>query len=174
MIHIRRFLFFAFILIALIAGLRFFNWLPSSLQEGLLRRYPSIEDVRAKLKLNDILVPSYFPQQYVWPPSEIVAQTKPFVSVVMKFRRDDGKPDALVICETDPAAPIPDSLPVMAQVRENTYYRMKGRTTVLDVGICGHGEVCSRISWLEGRYRIAAVIYAPPFDLIRISESMIQ
>lgn len=172
--NIRGFLLFAFAIITLTAILRFLNWLPSYMEEGLVQRYSSIEDVREKLKLKEILVPSYFPQQYVWPPYEIVARTKPFTSVVMKFRRIDGKPDALVICQSASKAPIPDCFPVMSQIRESTRFNMKGRQAVLEVGDCRHGEACSRIRWVEGLYSIAVGIYSSPFDLINISESMIQ
>lgn len=172
--NIRGFLLFAFLIISLAAVLRLLNWLPSSMEEGLAHRYSSIEDVKAKLKLRQILVPSYFPQQYVWPPYDIVAQTKPFTSVVMKFRSIDGKPDSLVITQSASKTPISYSFPAMSPIKESTRFDMKGRQAVLDVGDCGHGETCTRITWHEGRYSIAVAAYSPPFDVIRISESMIQ
>ncbi len=170
----KKILLFSMVIAALTALLGFFNWLPLHIEEGIARRYSSIEEVKTKLKLKEVFVPSFFPQQYVWPPYEIIAQTKPFTSVIMKFRRINGKQDALVICQFTAAASVPDCSPRMIQISESTAFKMKGRMAVLEVGACGHNEACSRMSWLEGRYRITVAVDAPPFDLVKISESMIQ
>ena len=172
--NIRNLLLFLIIIAALTAFLGFFNWLPFYMEEGIARRYSSIEEVKTKLKLKEVFVPSFFPQQYVWPPYEIIAQTKPFTSVIMKFRRINGKPDALVICQFSATASVPYCFPRMRQVSESTSYKMKGRLAILEVGTCGHNEACSRMTWLEGRYRITVAVDAPPFELVKISESMIQ
>ncbi len=172
--HIRNILLFFSVIVALTAFLWLFNWLPLYIEKGIVRRYSSIEEVKTKLKLKEVFVPSFFPQQYVWPPYEIIAQTKPFTSVIMKFRRVNGKPDALVICQFSATASVPDGFPRMIQINERTAFKMKGRQAILEVGACGHNETCSRMTWLEGRYRIAVAIDAPPFDLVRISESMVQ
>ncbi|HXW69099.1 MAG TPA: hypothetical protein VEJ88_05790 [Dissulfurispiraceae bacterium] len=170
----KKILLFSIVIVTLTALLVFFNWLPLRMDEGIARRYSSIEEVKTKLKLKEVFVPSFFPQQYVWPPYEIIAQTKPFTSVIMKFRRIDGKPDGLVICQFSAAASVPDCLPHMLQITERTAFKMKGRMAVLEVGACAHNDVCSRISWLEGSYRITVAVDAPPFDLVKISESMIR
>jgi hypothetical protein len=170
----KKILLFSSVIVALMAFLWFFNWLPFYIEEGIVRRYSSIEEVKAKLKLKEVFVPSFFPQQYAWPPYEIIAQTKPFTSVIMKFRNINGKPNALVICQFTATASVPDCFPRMIQIRESTSYKMKGRPAILEVGVCGHNEVCSRTTWREGRYRIAVAIDAPPLDLVKISESMIQ
>ena len=172
--NIRNLLLFTMVIAVLTAFLGFFNWLPFYIEQGIARRYSSIEEVKTKLKLKEVFVPSFFPQQYVWPPYEIIAQTKPFTSVIMKFRSINRKPDALVICQSSATASVPDCFPRMRQVNERTSYKMKGRPAVLEVGSCGHNEACSRMTWLEGRYRITVAVDAPPFDLVKISESMIQ
>ncbi len=172
--NIRALLLFSIVIVALTAFLGFFNWLPFYIEEGTVRRYSSIEEVKAKLKLKEVFVPSFFPQQYVWPPYEIIAQTKPFTSVIMKFRNINGKPDALVICQLSATASVPDCFPSMIQIRESTAYKMKGRPAILEVGTCGHNEVCSRMAWREGRYRITVAVDAPPSELVKISGSMIQ
>jgi hypothetical protein len=172
--NIRDLLLFSIVIAALTAFLGFFNWLPFYIEQGLARRYSSIEEVKTKLKLKEIFVPSFFPQQYVWPPYEIIAQTKPFTSVIMKFSSISRKPDALVICQLSATASVPDCFPRMIQISESTAYKMKGRQAILQVGVCGHNDVCSRMTWREGLYRITVAIDAPPFDLVKISESMIR
>src|SRR5208337_2236475 len=161
--NIRALLLFSLVIVALTALLVFFNWLFFFIAEGIVRSYSSIVDVKAKLKLKEVFVPSFFPQQYVWPPYESIAQTKPFTSVIMKFRGINGKPDALVICQSSATASVPDCFPRMIQIRESTSYKMKGRLALLVVGACGHNEACSRMTWLEGRYRITVAVDAPPF-----------
>jgi len=172
--NIRDLLLFSIVIAAVVGFLWFFNWLPFYIEQGIARRYSTIEEVKAKLKLKEIFVPSFFPQQYVWPPYEIIAQTKPFTSVIMKFGSINRKRDALVICQVSAAATVPDCFPKMTQITESTAYKMKGRRAILEVGACGHNEACSRMTWLEGRYRITVAVNAQPFDLVKISESMIQ
>ncbi|MGD0281762.1 MAG: hypothetical protein ABSB95_05320 [Dissulfurispiraceae bacterium] len=167
-------LFFTAAVIALIVLLRFLNWLPLSLEQGIARKYSSIEEVKAKLNIKKIYAPSYFPENFAWPPYEIIAQTKPFTSVTMKFRRTDRMSSTLVICQSDTAAPLTDSFPRMAQLKESITYPLKGRQALLDVGICRDKEPCSSMTWLEGRYRIAVAVESPPFELIKISESMLH
>ncbi len=170
----KKTLLFSGVILASMAFLWFFNWVPFYIEQGLVRRYSSVEEVKAKLKLKEVFVPSFFPQQYVWPPYEIIAQTKPFTSVIMKFRNVNGKPDALVICQFSATASVPDCFPGMIQIRESTAYKMKGRPALLEVGACGHNETCSRMTWREDRYRITVAVDAPPSELVKISESMIQ
>lgn len=168
------YLFFAVAIIALIVLLRFLNWLPLSVDKGIARKYSSLEEVRTELNIKEIYAPSYFPENLAWPPYEIIAQTEPFISVTMKFRRTDRTSGFLVICQSEAAAPPADALPRMSQIRESVTYPLKGRQALLEVGVCRDNEPCSRMTWLEGVYRIAVAVESPPFELIRISESMLH
>jgi hypothetical protein len=45
---------------------------------------------------------------------------------------------------------------------------------VLVVGECGKNEPCSRITWKEGSYTVTALLKAAPFELTKITESMLR
>lgn len=158
----------------LVAGLMLTNWLPTVLQEGEMGKYRSIEEVRSKLKMKDIYIPSYIPQSIAWPPSRIMAQTRPFHAVLMEFtHRKSGDVD-LAISQVAEKGSIPERKVALVQVREKTTYPLKGRNALLEVGLCKGEVTCSRVSWNESGYTITVAMKAPPFELLKIAESMIR
>jgi len=168
------FLKFALMIGLLIAALKVMNWLPFALQEDTLRRYEGVEDVRAALAIKDIYVPSYFPQQIIWPPAEILAQGKPFSAIVMEFTRADKRNIALVISQSEGGALNIENPINITVVAEKVRYAIKGRDAALTVGACGNEGPCSGITWNEGRYTVTVLMKSTPFELIKIAESMIR
>ncbi len=169
------FLSFGLVLVALAGALKVMNWLPSAVQEGFIREYRNIEDVREQLKIRDIYIPSYFPQPVKWPPSAIWAQTRPFTAIVMEFSNVENGHIELTTSQVSAGARfIQDDKIKIEQVREKVGYSLKGRKALLEVGACGNEERCSTISWTEGKYRITVAMKSPPFELIKISESMLK
>ncbi len=166
------FLYFAVTVAILVALLKVAGWLPTALQEGLMRQYDSVEEVRAKLHIKDVYVPSYFPQSFKWPPSRILAQSRPFVAIVMEFRDVRTADTALVISQSADKDFVPDKRISLTRVREKVDYPLKGRASSLEVGTCRNGSPCSRISWREGIYRISVEMESAPFDLLKIADSM--
>jgi hypothetical protein len=168
---IRRFVYFALVVAAIIVVLQVLNRLPL-LQQGTLRTYPSVEAMRSKLNLRDLRVPAYFPQDVAWPPAEIWAQTRPYAASLMVFRRRDGGGTALVVSQAAAGrAPLDERIKIL-RVREAVPYDLKGKKALLTVGVCGQDAVCSRISWNEGAYEMTVAMSSPPFELIKIAESM--
>ena len=86
--------------VILVLCLKFLNYLPMAVQTDTIRRYQSIEEVRSKLNIRDIYIPSYFPQGLVWPPSEILAQEKPFAAVIMEFNSAEKEDIVLIISQS--------------------------------------------------------------------------
>ena len=166
--------YFAVTIAILIAVLTVTNWLPTMLQEGMMKKYRSIEEVKSKLKVRDIYVPSYFPQSVKWPPSRILAQSRPHFALLMEFSLGETSDVSLVISQVAGNGPIPEEKLSLVQVKEKANYSLKGRTALLEVGACKNDLPCSRISWNEGEYRLTLVMKAPPFDLIKIADSMIH
>ena len=167
---------FPFILavMIIIVVLKVLNWVPSVLEKGGLRQYAGVDEARAALNMKDILVPSYFPQQIVWPPSAVLAQTKPYPAIVMKFTRANKRDTALVVSQSQGAA-INNENPIdIVTIRETVRYALKGRDAVLTVGMCRHEEPCSGITWKEDASTITVQMKSGPFELIRIAESMIR
>jgi len=169
-----RFLSFAFMIGLLILALRVMNWLPLALKQDAVGRYSTIEEVRAALNMKDIYVPSYFPQQISWPPSAILAQSKPFSALVMKFTRADKRNTVLVISQSEGKALNVENPIEITVVAEKVQYAIKGRDAVLTVGFCANDEPCSGITWTEGRYTMTVLMKSTPFELTKIVESMLR
>lgn len=169
-----NFLYFILTVAALIVFLKVINWLPMALQKETLRRYSSIDEVRSKLNISDIFVPSYFPQYLSWPPSEILAQTKPFTAVVLEFKNTVKGDTALVITQASSDAFSAERKIRILQIKERVRYDLKGRNAILEAGVCSNDEPCSQISWNEGEYRIHVIMRSTPYDLIRIVDTMIR
>ncbi len=167
------FLLFAVIILILVGMLQFANWIPSAIQTGALQRYGSIEEVRSQLPMATIYVPVYFPRSVRWPPSLIAAQNRPYLAVVTEFKRSGGEDTFLVITQTARHEPPLRERIVLSSVRERVPYPFKGRTALLEVGLCATGDRCSRISWDEGDFTLALAIKDSPVELVRIAESMI-
>lgn len=169
-----RFLSFTFMIVLLILALKIINWLPLALQRDAVRRYNTIEEVRSSLNMKDIHVPSYFPQQISWPPTTILAQSKPFSAIAMEFTRGDKRNTVLVISQSEGKALNVENPIEIRVVTEKVRYTIKGRDAVLTVGSCGNDEPCSGITWTEGKYTMTALMKSTPFELTKIVESMLR
>jgi hypothetical protein len=165
---------FASAIAVLVVAMKIVNWVPSVAQPDLLKKYRDLDEVKTSLNLRDIIIPSYFPQNLKWPPSSILAQGKPFPAVVMEFERDVTKDTVLVISQSLSENFQADGKIRVVQLKERVNYSLKGRNTVLEVGFGKKGEMCSRIFWKEGKYWIHVMSKSPPFELLKVAESMIQ
>src|SRR5512140_838699 len=116
-------IFFAVTIAVLLGTLKLINWVPTTVQEGFIREYKSLESVKSQLKIRDIYVPSYFPQSFRWPPSVLWAQTTPFTAIVMEFKDVEKSDIGLIVAQVDAGARfIPDDKIRMAQIREKVAY----------------------------------------------------
>lgn len=171
---ISPFFSFALMIGLLIIALKIVNWLPLALQKETVRRYGSIEEVHRALNMKDIYVPSYFPQQIIWPPAAILAQGKPFRAIVMEFTRADKRNVALVISQTEGTALNVENPIEIVAVTEKVHYMIKGRDAVLTVGSCKNNEPCSGITWVENKYTMTVAMKSAPFELTKIVDSMMR
>ena len=162
------------VMIAILFGmLELANWIPSAVQEGELQRFGSIEEVVSHFGTIRVYVPAFLPHSVRWPPSLIVAQKRPYVAILSEYGKTDGEGTFLIISQTARGhGPIRDALP-LAAVREKAAYPFKGRTALLEVGVCETDERCSRISWEEDGYTVLMAIRDAPVDIVRMAESMI-
>jgi hypothetical protein len=167
-------LLFGAAVVIVVAVLKVANWLPTLVQEGAMKKYGSIEEVKAKLGVKDVFVPSYFPQNLKWPPSRILAQSRPYFALLMEFSISGSSDVSLFISQVASGGPVPEEKLKLAQVKEKATSPLKGRSTTLEVGTCRDEVPCSRISWDEGKYRLTLTMKGPPFDLIKIADSMID
>ncbi len=168
------FLSFGLAIVVLVILLAVMNWVPMAFQKDTLRRYSSIDEVKAALNLRDIYVPSYFPQHIVWPPSEILAQGRPFPAVVMEFK-DAGSGEIILVLSQSQGGPVPSRSAIdLTDIKETVPFVMKGRNAVLIVGACAKNEPCSKITWTEGPSTVTALMKAEPFELTKIANSMLR
>lgn len=159
-------------LAVLVGGLSLLNMIPVALDDGVLRRYTDIEEVRERLKIPVVYTPAYFPQCFRWPPADLIAQTRPYTSVVMALAKCGQKDISLVLAQTALPHDPPVELISFPKPSERIEYALKGRRALLEIGVCGSGERCSRITWDEAEYRIRVVMRAGPADLLKIAESL--
>lgn len=172
--RLRGILYFLATIAAVVVTLKLLSWLPLVLQKETLRAYNSVEEVRSKLNIRDLRVPTYFPQTITWPPAMILAQTKPYPAVVMVFNRAGKKEPALVVSQAASDAFPGNVFIPFGSIKERVDYRLKDRKAVLEVGACTGNEPCSRLAWTEDASRITLTMISPPFELIRIAESMLH
>lgn len=163
---------FAIAIVVLIITLKVMNWVPLAVQKGSVRRYASLEEVRSVLNMKDIYVPAYFPQEITWPPSTILAQSRPFSAIVMRFTRANRRDTALVLSQSEGGDLAVENPLEITTTTEKVPFSMQGKDAVLVVGKCSQGETCSMLSWTEGKYFIKIVMKAAPFELTKIAESM--
>lgn len=171
------FLAFAAGLAILVIALKALNWLPLIAQKDLMRRYGDFEEMRTSLGIREVLVPSYFPEDFRWPPTGILAQGKPYPAVILEFERSGGgkaKGVGMMIYQSAEDDFTPGGPLAISQVRERAAYRLKGRSAILEVGSGVSGEPCSRISWREKDVRITVLARLTPFELMKVAESMLR
>jgi len=171
------FLAFAAGLAILVIALKALNGLPLIAQKDLMRRYGDFEEMRTSLGFREVLVPSYFPEDFRWPPTGILAQGKPYHAVIMEFERGgEGKARGvgMMICQAAEDSFIPGGPLAISRVRERASYPLEGRSALLEVGSCGNDEPCSRISWRAKDARVTVLARMTPFELLKVAESMLQ
>ena len=171
---LRSLFYFLLAVLAVLAVLRTMNWVPSVAQKETMRRYHSLEEARTALNLRHLYVPAYYPQDISWPPSEIMAQSKPEPAVVMAYRQVGNGEIMLVITQAASENFPVDTAISIDRMTEKVPYQMKGRTALLEVGLCKTGETCSRLGWTEGDIRITVAMRSIPVELIKIAESMVH
>lgn len=168
---------FAAGLAVLVVALKAFNWFPTVAQKDLLRRYGNFEEMRTTLGIPQVFVPSYFPEEFRWPPTGILAQGTPYPAVIMEFERSgEGKTGeiGMMIYQASADDFSPGGTLEMARIRERATYPLKGRSAVLEVGSGPKGEPCSRISWREKDVRVTVLARLTPLELMKVAESMLR
>lgn len=171
---IRTLIYFVMTVVILVLSLKFLNYLPMAIQTDTIRRYRSIDEVRSRLNIRDIYVPSYFPQGLVWPPSEILAQERPFAAVIMEFNSEEGEGTVLMISQSASEHFKPDERIRLQRIKDKVSYPLRGRVMMLEAGVCTTGEPCSRVSWTEEGCTITVTAKSEPPELVKIAESMIH
>lgn len=172
--HVFSFFLFLMICSVVFVLIKFANWLPLALQSDTLRRYGSIEEVRAALPDLHVYVPTYFPQTISWPPEHLFAQNKPFPWLLMKFKHRDSSEEALIITQSGSAVTSEQVPGVFEEISEKVTFQLRGRRAVLEVGLCKNGKQCSRITWDEGDHRYIVFMTSSPLELIKIAKSMLH
>lgn len=172
---LRSLLLFSAAALVLLCLLVIAQRLPTLKQNSFVRQYASVEEVKRALELDRVLVPSYFPEGVAWPPTVVLAQKKPYEAVIMEFRKAETAETVLVIIQSSLQGRYSqlERIP-MVEVKEDTSYLLKGRRAELQVGTCAGGVTCSRISWDDSGLHCTVLFMAPPFELIKIAESMVH
>jgi len=172
-----RGLFWIIVMAAVVVALlALVNRLPSILNEDSVRRYDSIGEATQSLGFDSkALVPTYFPEGILWPPSLILAQSKPYKAVVIEFREAETVKTALiVILSSLKGSNVQLQRITMTELKEKSEYMLKGKAAFLEVGTCEKMETCSRMSWHENGLNFTVLLMSSPFELIKVAESMVH
>lgn len=165
----------AVLLIALVV----LNWMPSSVQKSSVHEFKSIEEAKAQLGMERVLVPSYFPEHLAWPPTLVLAQAKPRAALVFIIDDKQTREPALVVSQSASAEFDAAGRAEVESPTERTSIPLKGRSATLKAGSCG-ALSCSSISWQEpdgksgALYMKVLIKGSTSVELVRIAESMVQ
>lgn len=161
-------------IVMIIVTIKVINYLPLLIQTDSMRRYNTIEEVKKRLGVKALFIPTFFPEELRWPPSEILAQGKPFLAIIMEFKNSkDGSTD-LVICQSTSKRFSYEGNIKIKKIRDSINYTFNGRNISILTGSCENSETCTKASWDDGKYRvIVSARFEPPL-LLRIIESMIH
>jgi hypothetical protein len=171
---IGKFLLFALMVAAVALALKLIDWIPMSMDAEGMRRYKSIEAAMSALKIKKIYLPSYFPQRIEWPASEVYAQRRPFVVIIMHFKERGTDDILLAIRQADSKALNPVSSRIEPSlIRSEEDVLIKGRTARLSIASCGDGRPCNKLMWNEDGYTLTVVAGESAGELMRIGESMV-
>jgi hypothetical protein len=164
---------FLFFTGALVLALKFLNRLPGMFQPGAVRRYPTIAAAQSELGIRKIYVPAYFPTTLTWPPSRILAQSKPFEAVVLEFRRVDSTEVALVITQTSSPRLPPEPTLHLRRIQETASVDLKGRKAVVESGFCDDGDPCSQITFVDSELWMTVQMRSSVAELMLLAGSMV-
>jgi hypothetical protein len=175
MMQLRKYILFGIMIAVTAALLNLLNWVPTALQKEGVKKYRTIEDVKAALKLNKLFLPSYFPQYLVWPPSEIYGRRKPSKMVLMHFINYDRRDVVLSIMQAESA----DPRPLRSRIEPDKIKRqektiIKGRRGELSLALCPGGEPCNSVTWDAEGYTFTIIAKDSVQELLKIAESMIS
>jgi len=172
--HVTSLATFLLFIGAFIVALKVIDWLPDAFQPGVVRRYGSIAEAQSMLGIPKIYVPSYFPKTLQWPPSRVLAQTRPFTAVVMEFRRVDSRVTALVITQTASQRLRQRPKIHLKATLQTSSVDLKGRESVVERGFCDDGESCSQITFVEGDLWISIQMRSSVEELLVLAGSMLS
>lgn len=161
-------------IIAIIFIVKILNYIPLLIQKDSMRRYNSIEEVKKRLDIRDIYIPSFFPEEILWPPSVILGQGKPYLAIIMEFKNSKSGETALVICQSASEKFKYDGGIRINNIMDRINYPFKGRNISILTGSCENGNVCTIASWKEEKYIITVTSRFEPPQLLKIVESMIH
>jgi hypothetical protein len=159
-----------------VAFLALVNRLPSLIHDDFLKKFDSLEGAKRSLGFDDeMLIPRYFPEAISWPPSLILAQKKPYKAVVIEFMEVKTMKPALIIIQSASQDGITQlQRIVMTGLDEETEFSLNGKSALLQVGLCGYGNTCSRMTWQDHGLHYTVLLMSSPFELVKIAESMFR
>jgi len=175
MAQLRKYVLFGIMIAVTVMLLDLLNWVPNAVQKDGVRKYKTIEDAKASLKLSKLFLPSYFPQYLIWPPSEVYGRRKPSKMVLMHFINYDRKDVVLSIMQAEASDPHPlRSRIEPVKIRRRDAVLIKGRRGELSLALCSGGEPCNSVTWEEEGYTFTIIAKDSVQELLKIAESTLS
>jgi len=171
--HLRKPLGFALLLVAILFALVTLNWLGSVLNPQSVRRFATIEELASEVRPARVFRPAYYPEEFEWPPFEILAKTGPHLEAVFHVRDRTTHRLVLGIRQADSAIAKPVPLRIfLVDSRSSEQVDLGDRLVEVTQGKCGENPICYQVSWEEGNYRLTLVGTRSRSEILRIASGM--
>ena len=159
-----------------LAVLTVLNLIPSLIAPEEFRKYSSVESAKKHLDLHTVYLPAFLPEHLNLEshPSEVFAQTKPYLLIIMHFRFRDSNEIGLAIHQVVQGVERHiDSKIKLMHISQQDRISLKGRNALLVSATCDKDSPCSRITWTENGAVLTVTGKIWARDLIKVAGSMI-
>jgi len=134
-------------------------------------RLQSLEEARRRMP-RGILLPAYFPEVLVWPPSRVLGRTRWPETLLLVFDSRQTRSAALVLCQSWSSEGCTPRLLPPLEVFHEVEAQVGARPARLSAGRTASGEVWEqvRLDW-DGR-EVTLRLRGRTLELLRIAESL--
>ena len=134
-------------------------------------RFERLEDARRRLPAG-LLLPAYFPDTLVWPPSRILGRTRWPEALLLAFDSRQTRDAAFLLCQSWSSRRCPASLLAPLEVFHEVEARVGARPARVSAGRTASGEAWEQVD-LDWNGRVVTLrLRGRTLDLLRIAESL--
>jgi hypothetical protein len=130
------------------------NILPLYFDKSLLRGYTNINELKNSLKIKDLLLPTYLPENIKWPPSKILGQSTPYLAIILEFTSATNNDTILFISISENKNfKYPNNI-ILHNNSKTFTININNRPALIKAGFCQDNINCSEIIINDVKYQI--------------------
>jgi hypothetical protein len=160
---------------AIMVSLHLLKNVPSYIQESEWNLYSTVEQAEYALRLK-ILLPSYFPEYFIWPPSEIKVVRSPSLTVSLVFlSRSHSSPSLVIhqiISNNKDKKHVALNLMEPKRLSQESQVLVGGAKGTLIVGVGEDGKRWTQLSWKAVDRKMVLIANCSVEDLLKIARSI--